>query len=321
MSVLIAAAIFIAVVALILSFQFREQERAGFAKSRLARATNQAPGLQYRASPGLALRGSRISNSEAIERLLRGFHLTHSIDAKLRRSDWKIKVSDFLLISAAVGILAFVMVARLSGSYVIGGAVAMVGLFIPVFLLNRSVKKRRKAFNSQLVEVLTQIANSLKAGFGLLQAISLAIDEAKPPIAVELRQTIQDIQVGASFEDAFNDLNLRVGSEDLDIVITAILIQRGAGGNLSEILEGVTHMMRERIRIRGEIETLTSQQKLTGYLIGALPIVLGAGFFVINRSYISLLFTTNVGHGLLAGWVVLQTIGFFAIRRILNIEI
>lgn len=321
MAVLVAAAIFIAVMALVLSFQFREQERAGFAKARLARATGQGPGLQYRASPGLALRGSRISNSEALERLLRGFHLTQTIDQKLSRSDWKIKVSDFLLISAAIAVLALVILSRLSGSLVIGAGVAVVGAFIPLFLLNRSIKKRRKLFNNQLVEVLTQTSNSLKAGFGLLQAISMASDEAKAPIALELKQTIQDIQVGASIEEAFNDLNTRVASEDLDIVVTAILIQRGAGGNLSEILEGVTHMMRERIRIRGEIDTLTSQQKLTGYLIGALPILLGAAFFLFNRDYVTLLFTTTLGHIMLGAWAVMQGTGFFVIRRILNIEI
>jgi tight adherence protein B len=161
----------------------------------------------------------------------------------------------------------------------------------------------------------------MKAGFGLLQAIASASDEAKAPISTELRQTIHDIQVGSDVEVAFNDMNDRVGSEDLDIVITAILVQRGAGGSLSEIMEGVAHTMRERIRIRGEIATLTAQGKYTGYLIGALPIFLAGGFFVVNRSYEILLFSTTLGHVLLAGWAVMQTIGLLIIRKILSIEL
>lgn len=321
MTLIIAFAVFGAVVALLLSFQYREQERAGFTKARLDRATGKAPPLRFNPATGLALRGSRISSSEVIDRMLRGMQLSQTLDQKLSRSDWKIKVSDFLIICCVMAVLAFVVGVILGHATLIGLVAGVIAAFIPYYLLNRNIKKRRKLFNNQLVDVLTQMANSLKAGFGLMQAMATAADQAKHPISTELKQTIQDIQVGATVEDAFNDLDNRVASEDLGIVITAILIQRGAGGSLSEILEGVTHTMRERIRIRGEIDTLTSQQKLTGYLIGALPVLLGGGFFIINRSYVSLLFNTTPGHLMLVAWVVMQTIGFFAIRRILNIEI
>lgn len=285
--------------------------------------TGKAPPLGFGlSSPEVALRGSRVSSSQALTQLLSGFTLTQSIERKLNRSDWSnLKVSDFFMLSAAAGLLPFIIVSRATSSIWIGVGVGILGLFIPHFLLGRNIKKRRNRFNNQLVEVLTQMANSLKAGFGLLQAISQAADESKPPISSELRQTLHDIQVGASVEDAFNNLNERVGSGDLDIVITAILVQRGAGGSLAEIIEGVAHTMRERIRIRGEIETLTTQGKYTGYLIGALPIFLAGGFFLINRPYESLLFTTTLGHALLAGWAVMQSIGLLIIRKILNIEL
>lgn len=321
MAFLAALAVFVFVAALIFSFQLRTAERSTFTRERVARATGALPPLVYDPTAGVALRASRISSNPGLDRLLRGFQVAQSLDLKLSRSDWKLKVSDFMVITAVVGVLALVIATRLSGSILIGAVVCLIALFIPYFLLNRNIKKRRKLFNNQLIEVLTQMANSLKAGFGLLQAMSQAADEAKPPIATEFKQTIYDIQVGASVEDAFQDLNERVASPDLDIVITAILIQRGAGGSLAEILESVTHTMRERIRIRGEIDTLTSQQRLTGYLIGALPILLGAGFFLINRPYVSLLFTTNLGHIMLVIYAVMQGMGFFTIRRILNIEL
>ena len=319
---LIAAAVFVAVTSIVLWSHYREQERAGYGTARIARAMGKGAPLDYGIPTSVALRGSRISSSLALSHMLTGFSLTYSLEKRLSRSDWNnLKVSDFLVMSAVAGILPFVLVARLSGSIWIGIVVGIVAVFVPRFLLARSVKKRRNRFTQQMVDVLVQMANSLKAGFGLLQAISQAADESKPPISVELKQTIHDIQVGASVEDAFNSLDDRVGSDDLGIVITAILIQRGAGGSLAEIIEGVAHTMRERIRIRGEINTLTTQGKYTGYLIGALPILLAAGFFVVNRRYEALLFTTDIGHILLIGWGVMQGIGLLIIRKILSIEI
>ncbi|HTE87135.1 MAG TPA: type II secretion system F family protein [Dehalococcoidia bacterium] len=322
MAPLIAVAVFIAVTTFVLSTQLREQEHAGASQARIDRATGKAPPLNYGAGQGIALRGSRISSSEALTQLLGGLSFAYNIERHLNRSDWKsLKVSDFLVLSAVSGLLPLAIVDRLTGSIWIGAAVGLLGLFIPRFLLSRNIKKRRARFNHQLVEVLTQIANSLKAGFGLLQALAQAADESKPPISTELQQTLRDIQVGASVEDAFNNLDERVGSEDLDIVITAILVQRGAGGSLAEIIEGVSHTMRERIRIRGEIDTLTTQGKYTGYLIGALPIILAGGFFLMNRQYEELLFITPLGHVMLAVWAVMQTIGLLIIRKILNIEL
>jgi tight adherence protein B len=319
---LIAAAVFVTVSALVLATQLREQERVGESGSRIDRATGKAPPLNYGATPALALRGSRISSSAVLTQLLSGITFAYGIEHRLNRSDWNsLKVSDFIVLSVASGLLPLAIVYRLTGSIWIGLAVGLIGLFLPRFLLSRNIKKRRDLFNHQLVEVLTQMANSLKAGFGLLQAIAQAADESKPPIASELRQTLRDIQVGASVEDAFNNLDERVGSDDLDIVVTAILVQRGAGGSLAEIIDGVSHTMRERIRIRGEINTLTAQGKYTGYLIGALPIMLAGGFFLVNRHYEALLFTTDLGHVMLAGWAVMQTIGLLVIRKILSIEL
>ncbi|MGI8552268.1 MAG: type II secretion system F family protein [Dehalococcoidia bacterium] len=322
MTLIIALAVFVTVAALALALQYREQERVGFGKERLARATGQGgPPVANSSSGRLTFRTTRISGNESVSRLLANVQFTRTIEQKLLRSDWKLRVSDFLVRSALVGIIAFGIVYRLSGSSYIAGGAGVVGLFIPRFLLNRNINKRRNLFNNQMIEVLTQMSNSLKAGFGLLQAIQQASNEAKHPISTELKQLLNDIQVGSSVEDAFNDLSYRVGSDDLDIVITAILIQRGAGGSLAEIIEGVAHTMRERIRIRGEINTLTTQGKYTGYLIGALPIILGGMFYVVNARYISLLWTTDPGKAMLVGWAVLQGFGFFVIRRILNIEL
>jgi tight adherence protein B len=192
---------------------------------------------------------------------------------------------------------------------------------LPGFYIGFARNRRLKKLEVQLIEMLSLVSNSLKAGFGLLQSIELASRQMEHPISTELRRTLYDINVGSSTEAALQSLAKRTGSKDFDIVITAMLIQQSTGGNLAEILENVAHTMRERVRIRGEIATLTSQQMLTGYIIGGLPIAMGVAFTFINPSYITPLFTTNAGHVLLMGAVVLEFFGVMLIRKILAIEV
>jgi tight adherence protein B len=165
------------------------------------------------------------------------------------------------------------------------------------------------------------ISNALKAGFGLLQALDNAATNLEHPISTELGRTIHEMNIGSSAEEAMLALSERCGSYDLDIVVTAILVQRTVGGNLGEILDTVAETMRERIRIRGEIQTLTAQQKLTGLVIGALPIGVGVLFQLMQPGYISPLFVTVLGKVMLGVAVVLEVVGIMIIQRILNIEV
>ena len=165
------------------------------------------------------------------------------------------------------------------------------------------------------------ISNSLKAGFGLLQAMSAAAEQMSHPISTELGRTIHEMNIGSSAEVALLALSERSDSYDLDIVVTAILVQRTVGGNLGEILDTVAETMRERIRIRGEIATLTAQQKLTGIVLGLIPIGVGLLFQVMSPGYINPLFTTLTGKGMLVAAVIMETIGVMIIQRILDIEV
>jgi tight adherence protein B len=169
--------------------------------------------------------------------------------------------------------------------------------------------------------MLTMIANALKAGFGLMQSLDLTSREMGHPIATELRRALTDINVGSTTEEALMNMAKRSGSADLDIVITAMLVQQSTGGNLAEILDNVAHTMRERIRIRGEIKTLTSQQMLTGIVIGALPVFLAMIISVINPSYMTPLYTEVAGRFMLIGAGFMEFIGVMVIRKILAIEV
>jgi tight adherence protein B len=198
---------------------------------------------------------------------------------------------------------------------------APAGWWIVGFWLKRRIGQRQRKLESQLIELLQMLASGLRAGFGLMQAVEAAADQLTPPISVELRRFMRDTAMGASVEAALGNLNERIGSSDWDIVITAILIQRTVGGNLSEILDNVANTMRERERIKNEIRTLTSQQRMTGYVIGGIPIGLGAIFSVMNWEFMSLMFTESMGRMMLGAGAVLWVIGFMIIRKIVDIEV
>jgi tight adherence protein B len=206
------------------------------------------------------------------------------------------------------------------------GTLAMVGaglagFMLPAFYLGFSKSRRLKRMETQLIEALSLISNSLKAGFGLIQSFELASRQMDHPIATEIRRTLYDINVGSSTEAALQGLAKRSGSKDFDIVVTAMLIQQSTGGNLAEILDNVAHTMRERVRIRGEIATLTAQQMLTGFIIGGLPFVMALGFTLISPDYMTPLLHSLEGNVMLVGAGCLELFGILLIKKILAIEV
>jgi tight adherence protein B len=200
-------------------------------------------------------------------------------------------------------------------------ALLFVGSMLPSIWVGMAISRRTKKITEQLVEALAMVANSLKAGFGLMQSLDLAARELQHPLSTELRRMLQEVNVGAKTDEALAAMAKRSGSDDLDIAVTAMLVQQSTGGNLAEILENVAHTMRERIRIRGEIKTLTSQQMLTGIVIGGMPFALIVLFLIMNPAYMMPLFTETMGRFMLVGAAVLEFFGVMLIRRILAIEV
>jgi len=242
----------------------------------------------------------------------------------LRLADSHLQPTDFLAIRAALAILAFVVLFIFPGGVpgIIVGVIAGAAAFqAPQLWLNHGKGSRKNKLEAQLPEALSMIANSLKAGFGLMQAMNMAAEQLEHPIGTELAITVHETNVGSSMEEAFLALSDRNENYDLDIVVTAVLVQRTAGGNLAEILETVTHTMRERIRIRGEISTLTAQQKLTGIVIALLPVGVGAMFALVSPGYINPLFTETIGRELIGAAALLEFVGVLVIKRILAIEV
>jgi tight adherence protein B len=274
---------------------------------------------------GSSLKEARsYSGLPILSTFLSQFRGSEAIAIHLERAAVPLRVGEYYLIRWGMAAIFFV-VPLVFGiapfNLVLGLVLSIVGYMLPAMWVNNKKKRRTNRINQQLVDLLGLVSNSLKSGYGLMQSFEFASRQMQPPIAIEIRRMLRDSNLGMSAEDALNALGDRIDSTDLDMVLTAINIQRTVGGNLAEILDKVASTMRERERIRGEINTLTSQQKMTGIVIGGLPVFMFAIFMVMNPGYMSLLITETIGKAMLGVAVGLQLLGYFTMKRIMAIEI
>lgn len=239
----------------------------------------------------------------------------------LQRAGLTLNAREYFILRVVVGIAFAAIILVLSPIPMLAILGVPLGFFLVGIWLKRRITTRRQKLEKQLPEMLMMLSSGLRAGFGMLQALEASGEQMPAPISLEIRRTMRDTAMGASVEQALQSLNERVGSSDFDIVITAIMIQRTVGGNLAEILENVAHTMRERERIRGEIRTLTSQQRLTGYVIGGIPIGLLIIFMLISPDFTGQMFTEPMGRMMLGAAGVMELFGFFVISKIVNIEV
>ncbi len=242
----------------------------------------------------------------------------------LERAGLPLRVGEFYMIKFGVGFVMFFVPLAFGLSLFTAGSgfvSAFIGFMLPSWWVGNKKTSRMRRFEGQLVDLLGLLSNSLKSGYGLMQSFEFAGRQMEPPIALEIRRMLRDANLGMSAEDALLAMGERIDSRDLDMVLTAINIQRAVGGNLSEILDQVAATMRERERIRGEITTLTSQQRMTGIVIGGLPVFMFVLFMLMNPAYMGLFFTEMAGRMMLVGAVSLEVGGFLVIKRIMAIEI
>jgi tight adherence protein B len=252
----------------------------------------------------------------------------------IARADLKLKPSEFLAIwGASIVGLPFLFVVFSLGLPALRSPIALLvaaflGFMLPRFWLGRRKSGRLGAFNKQLPDTITLLANGLRAGSSFLQAVELVVRESRPPISTEFSRVIREVNLGLPFEQAMENMVRRVRSDDLELMATAINIQHTVGGNLAEILDSIAYTIRERIRIQGEIRTLTAQQRLSGYVVGFLPIGLAGFLFVAAPHFMDPMFAKPPeALGLPLGMVILffggfmMFIGFMLIRKIVDIEV
>jgi tight adherence protein B len=239
----------------------------------------------------------------------------------LERAGIPLRVGEYMTIRFAVALGLFMVTFLVAGNLLYALPMAPIGYFLPRWYVSSKRRQRLAKINGQLEEMLSLVSNSLKSGYGLLQSFEYASRQLGPPLADELKRMLQEANLGAGAEAAILALADRISSPDMEMVVTAIAIQRSVGGNLAQTLDSVAYTMRERDRIRGEIRTLTSQQRMTGVIIGGLPIFVGLIMLAINPDYMSLLFTETVGKVLLLMAAGLEVLGIVLIRSLLSFEV
>jgi tight adherence protein B len=248
-----------------------------------------------------------------------------SVGEQLQRADLRLRTSEFLMIQIGSTVL-FVLIAILRFGLPLGGLIqtivfGVIGYLVPSFYVRYRINKRLKAFNNQLGDTLTLLSNAIKAGYSFAQAIDTVAKNAVAPIADEFGRAVREMNLGGSPDEALQNITKRIVSADFDLVATAYSIHRTVGGNLAEILDNIAYTIRERVRIKGEIATLTAQARASGTLITFLPIVLAAFMYFVTPTYFRPMFENIVGWILLVIGAAMIFVGNLIIRRVVAIEV
>jgi tight adherence protein B len=239
----------------------------------------------------------------------------------LVNSDIGLSIEEFNAIRIILVMVITILFYFLSKNINVIFIIPVLTWIIPTILLKMKNKRRINLFETQLGDAISMFSNSLKAGYSFLQAVNSVAKDMPDPVGNEFKILLKEISLGVNVNDALDNLMSRVNSKDLSLMIIAIKIQRETGGNLAEILNNISETIRERIKIQGEIKTLTAQGRMSGLIIGLMPPVLAFILFFINRQYISVLFTTDIGKILILFAVISEIIGLLFIKKIVNIDI
>lgn len=243
-----------------------------------------------------------------------------NLDRKMQQAGWPLLGSEFQVVLAGCGAIGAVVLGILTMTPLNAVLGFAAGCIVCMIVLSISIQRRQKAFINQLGDMLTMIANALRAGFSFMQALDHIANEMDDPVKTEVRRVVMDVNVGLPLEDALNNMTERINSPDFNLVVAAVLIQRQVGGNLAQILDTISETINERVRMRREISALTAQGRMSGMVLGCLPFGLAIILQIISPGYLEPLFSNPMGQAALAGSGVLMLIGFVVIRKIVNIE-
>ncbi len=304
----------------------------GRRKAILAERLETYAGIEEEAALAADVELRGLSPVPRLLHVLLGGGYMQRLEENLARADIPMRPSEYFLMRLVLAAVGFLFGWQGLGFIHSGIVLGLAGYIIPAFFVRVHQNRRRTKFVTQLADALMLLTNSLRSGYGFLKGLELIAKEMNDPIAKELNRVLREVNLGASVDDALLNLGKRIDSQDLDIVISAYLIQKDVGGNLTEIMDKVAETIRERLRIQGDIRVLTAQGRLSGLIVGLLPAGLAAFFFLKAPDYYAPLFGPPIamhflnfdltwGVVMLVAAFIWQLLGAYLIYRIIDIKV
>ena len=254
-------------------------------------------------------------------RLLNNIRHARGLDLKMQQAGIPLLGTEFVLLMVISAIIAGAVGIILSDRWHVGIMAAVMVVALEYIYILLRIERRAASFTNQLGDCLMMIANALRAGFSFLQAIELISKEMEPPVSEEFKHVVRDVGLGTPVERALTEMDKRVGSPDFSLVVTAVLIQQQVGGDLARILDTISDTIQDRIRMRREVKVLTSQGRMSGWILVLLPIAVGLFMTSMNPGYLDPLFHDSIGRIILAITIVMEIIGAVVINHIVDIDV
>ncbi|HEY3972180.1 MAG TPA: type II secretion system F family protein [Candidatus Sulfotelmatobacter sp.] len=293
--------------------------QARLIKERLA---NERKAPELAAEEELALlRDEQLSQIPALDTLLRKSARVTDIQKMLAQAGMSLRAGNFLALSALAGIVATFVVYVLSKRVEIAWIAMLVGFLLPYSYASYRRNKRFEKFEELFPEAIDTLARAVRAGHAFTTALEMITDEVAEPVSSEFRQLFEEQKFGMPVRDALMNLTERMPLVDVKFFVTAVMLQRETGGNLAEILDNLSYVIRERFKIQRQVRVYTAQGRLTMALLMGMPPIIVAVMLVLNPGFIRPLFSDPIGHTLLVAGITLQTVGYFVIRKIIRIQV
>jgi tight adherence protein B len=312
--------VLVAVAAFALGSLFDQRSaRARLLKERL---TEERKAPERSPEEELALmRDEQLSEIPALDSLLRRSPRISAIQKMLAQAGMDLRAGNFLGLCCLVGIAAAIVAYVLSRHIEIAWAAMFVGFLMPYSYASMKRQKRFTKFDELFPEAIDTLARAVRAGHAFTTALEMITNEINEPVAGEFRQLYEEQKFGMPVRDALLNLTERVPSVDVKFFVTAVMLQRETGGNLAEILDNLSYVIRERFKIQRQVRVYTAQGRLTMALLMGMPPIIVVVMMTLNPAFIQPLFSDPIGHMLLVGGITLQTVGYFVIRKIIRIQV
>jgi tight adherence protein B len=297
----------------------RRNSRARVIKDRLA-AERKAPERAPEEELAL-LRDEQLSQIPALDTFLRRSSRVSDLQKMLAQADISLRVTNFLGISALTGVAATIIAYVLSKRVDVAWIALLVGFVLPYSYASIRRNKRFEKFEELFPEAIDTLARAVRAGHAFTTALEMITAEVSEPVSGEFRQLYEEQKFGMPVRDALLNLTDRMPLVDVKFFVTAVMLQRETGGNLAEILDNLSYVIRERFKIQRQVRVYTAQGRLTMALLMGMPPIIVTTMLLLNPSFIRPLFSDPIGHFLLVAGITLQTIGYFVIRKIIRIQV